>query len=484
MAMEAQMMDMEGSVNSQILAEDPTVPTPMRHRMIRSSSPAPFTPGSKSAAAARLLQSQSGSQDRRALSSKEGPKSGDGSAAINALNEMRERHPQQRETERTRRSVAPTAAALALILAGAMIGFLHLQQRRGLFKTSSMPVVEDPLKFQTIQNGSASSEIIATTEPAPEAESKLPEMVAKAFVCPGTRANVLDVLAGAPYEFREGELKDQAFYRLPRLAASVGRTAAEEEAVASGQFAAEEEAKKAVLQLAATGGGWPDSFRQRLLCALQTPCDAKAVCSKAQAQLPMKVDEQFTSPHATSSGFFHQVLLGLAAFSGIPQFKARAELYRSKPAEVVLSSSPATAESRDCLALRGNVTSVAFRLLAQNGSPAESLVKQIVIEQPPRWAALRPGSLPRHFAIYGDQSDGKYDTLLGNFEYAAAAPAVQAFQLSSPVALKGFRIQFQGPTWGENYICLYRVKAFEAANDACSGSRVAIAATPMATESE
>jgi len=316
---------------------------------------------------------------------------------------------------------------------------------------------------------------VAAPESEPEVVPILGPMVSKALACSGTRQDVLDTIAGAPYEFVMQTPEDQAFYRLPRLAASAAMLAPE-----IADTPSEEELRHVVQQMAA-GLGWPVSFKQRLLMVLQGSCEAKSVCTEAQQALPLEVDEEFTSRRAKTSGWLHQAILDIGALTGLAKLKARAELYRSRPAEVVLSSTRADAQTRECLALRGNRTSLALHV---SGSNQVAIVQQIVIEQPQRWAALRPRSLPRRFSVFGwpgneiaGSTGNKYSVALGRFEYSAAAPAVQAFQLTSKVQVKGLRLVFEGPGWGESYICLYRVKAFEKTGPACSGGRVAFSET-------
>mmetsp|Transcript_5406 Transcript_5406/g.12470 ORF Transcript_5406/g.12470 Transcript_5406/m.12470 type:complete len:428 (-) Transcript_5406:81-1364(-) len=318
----------------------------------------------------------------------------------------------------------------------------------------------------------------ATVEREPEDGPSYAQMINAALDCPGIRADVLDVLAGAPYEF--GDPDDQGFYRLPRLAASA---AARDEA--SVHQSGEEDFRKAVLQLAVTGGGWPSELKRRLLRLLEANCPAESACAEGPKPLQMEVDARFTSPRARSSGSLHQALLGLGEMTGIPLFRARADLYRSEAPRVVLSSAPIT-QSRDCFAFRGANSSIALRLAEHGRGGAR--VRQLVIQQPARWAALRPRSSPRRFAVFGlpaarkgperaekvetPQVDGPYTKFLGSFEYAAAGPAAQVFDLA-PTLVSGIRLVFAGPEWGENYICLYRLKLFEEGGTVCSGHRVA-----------
>ncbi|CAE8650252.1 unnamed protein product [Polarella glacialis] len=441
-----------------VSAADAVLPSPLRQRATRSSSPAPVTPFSSAASATRV------------------PRAGEKlELKVNSC-DAASRHQDKTEAKQPRRLGLPSGLAL-LAAAAAMMLWPKLSTR------SSSALRSEDLALRSA-NSSEESRAPATVEVGPEASPSLPALVAHALACPGARADVLDVLAGAPYEFGDGVLQDQAFYRLPRLAAAAAQAVDE---AASGRNSAEEDLKKAVLQMAATGGGWPLAFRDRLLATLRGPCDAKSVCAEAEAPLRLEVDESFTSPAALSSGLLHQSLLRVGALTGLPSLRARAELYRSRHSSVVLSPSPAEARSRDCLALRGNGTSLALRLVA--GPSHADVVQQLVIEQPPRWAALQPRSLPRHFAVYGEPAEQEatpatgssrngspYSALLGNFEYAAAGPAVQAFPFSKPASVKGLQVVFEGQGWGESYICLYRVRAFKGTGPACSGDRVAFSA--------
>ncbi|CAE7643875.1 unnamed protein product [Symbiodinium necroappetens] len=243
---------------------------------------------------------------------------------------------------------------------------------------------------------------------------------------------------------------------------------------------AEEDFRKAVLQLAVTGGGWPADFKRRLRHILERRCQAKTVCAEAPKPVEAEIDFSFTSPRARSSGSTHQALLSLGEMTGIPLFKARADVYRSEGPSVVLTSA-SIAQSRDCFAFRGANSSLALRLAPGDGFGVSA--RQLVIEQPARWAALRPRSAPRRFAVFGlpastgrattaKVGEGPYTEFLGSFEYAAAGPAAQAFELPSTM-VEGLRLVFSGPEWGESYICLYRVKVFEESGTVCSGRRIA-----------
>eukprot|EP00434_Breviolum_minutum_P020617 symbB.v1.2.018178.t1/scaffold1436.1/size118852/1 len=222
----------------------------------------------------------------------------------------------------------------------------------------------------------------------------------------------------------------------------------------------DKELQKVVLQIAATGGGWPLQLQERLLQLLNTPCEARN-CLFAPAPVVSEVDERFTSPRAVSGGWLHQAFLTMGSITGLPTLRARAELYRSLPPSVMLSNASIT-QMRDCFAFRGvkkTPPSVALRFRVP------SVVQQLVIEQPPRWAALRPDSLPRRFSVYGAYEvdvSNPYTKKLGNFTYSAAGPAVQAFHLAPlQTPLTGLRLVFEDSETEKHYICLYRLKLFE-----------------------
>lgn len=307
-----------------------------------------------------------------------------------------------------------------------------------------------------------------------EVKPTLSELISDALASPRRRAEILDILAGAPYEFSQGMSTDQAFYHLPRIAAAAAVSKGE---VVGGQSTAEKELHKTVLQVIA-GGGWPRRLQRRLEASVRA---TEVSCSSTAKPIPLEVDVRSTSTPATSSGWLHQGLLSLGEKTGLPELKARAELYRSRPPTVVLSETPAVAESRDCLALRGTNTTLAVRIA---GPSSGQVVQQLVIEQPPRWAALRPRSSPRHFSVYADVAEvekssenmisDKYDKFLGAFEYSLAAPSAQAFHLQGSDPVRGLQLRFEGQGWGESFICLYRLRAFEAFEPACSGERVAV----------
>lgn len=307
------------------------------------------------------------------------------------------------------------------------------------------------------------------------------ERVANALVCDGPRADIVDILAGAPYEFlrRDGAAAG-IFDRLPKL---VARVMKERDTV--GVTRAETELQDTVVAMAGGGGGWPPALSQRLLAALDGPC--KATCSASGAPvvgraptgvppseaIKLEVDIASTSPGTVSakSGWLHRALLNFGAATHIPLLQKRAEMYKSRPASVLVSPEPIT--PRDCFALRGK-SAVALRVA---GNSESAMVHHIVIEQLPHWVAARL-SLPGRFVVWGEPAastdtssvQDPYTVFLGSFDYAAAAPAPQAFELQNPVPLRGLRLVFEAPpTHGpEDFFCIYRIRAFEAKAPSCT----------------
>jgi len=290
----------------------------------------------------------------------------------------------------------------------------------------------------------------------------------------------VDILAGALYEFRNDVVADRAAIdRLPQLVAHIMKEDYSKD-VQSG----EAELQQVVLQLAATGGGWPDALRQRLLAALDGPC--KVTCSSqasgmqeghalpSHSATKMAVDSAFTSPGTVSvrSSWLHQKLLNIGAATGIPVFRKRAAMYKSRPADVVISAEPIAA--RDCFALRGNA-SVALRVA---GSSGNAVIRQVVVDQLPHWVAPKLRSLPGRFEVWGAPSEesessgaaNPYSVPLGSFQYVAAGPAAQAFELKNPLPVRGLLLSFEEPadSAAESFFCIYRLRAFESKQPSCT----------------
>lgn len=304
-------------------------------------------------------------------------------------------------------------------------------------------------------------------------ETTLPQRVSAALGCKESRANVLDVLAGFPYEFGGGLLleSDQSFYRLPRLAFHASKAAKEAE-LHGGTPLGEvwEDLCRTVINILSYGGGWPELSRIRLEAAVNSTCLTASTCAASTSeQLAAQVDEAFTTKGATTGGWVHQTIMSVASATGLKRWVARADLYQSRPAAVVTSQAPPDAAG-DCLALRGNA-SLALRL------SKEGLVSAVSLHQPHRWTAQKPRSLPRRFDVYGDVlqdlkiAEKPYSTFLGSFEYSIAAPASQAF-VFEPTKVTGLRLVFDGPGWGGEYICLYRVSVYEGSGPYCSGNHL------------
>jgi len=319
------------------------------------------------------------------------------------------------------------------------------------------------------------------TSPKSPAVRTLRETVVAALASRGSRTAVLDVLAGVPAEFGTAAVASGLPARRSRYTARM--------AAANMGTEEEEELVDTVLQLLApTAATWPAALRARLTAALQVSPQLSEACivagisdSSMEAKrglarpLPMQVVNEFTSAGARSSGWLHQKILNLAAATGLSSYGFRASLYQSMPAAVVADDSPAIAAG-DCLALRGN-SSVALRILGLDGSAGSAFVHHIVIEQPPRWALPRIRASPRHFCVMGETVEARadpYSVPLGSFEYLLAAPAVQAFVLrQTSIPLRGLQLHFRGPGWGEQYFCIYRIRAYTVPPPSCSGVRLA-----------
>lgn len=307
----------------------------------------------------------------------------------------------------------------------------------------------------------------------------LHETVVAALASRGSRAAVLDVLAGAPVEFSTIAVASG-------LPAPWSRYTAR---MATAGMGTDEELVDAVMRLLSPStSNWPDPLRARLNAALQVPPQLSEACFAAGTSgaftqairglarpLPVQVVSEFTSAGARSSGWLHQKLLSLGAATGLSSYRFRANLYQSMPAAVVADDSPAIAAG-DCLALRGNA-SVALRVLDLDGRAGSAFLNHIVIEQPPRWALPQIQTSPRHFSVMGEPVEAHADPYplhLGTFEYLLAAPAVQAFVLrQTSVPLRGLRLNFKGPGWGGKFFCVYRIRAYSAPPPSCSGVRLA-----------
>jgi len=366
------------------------------------------------------------------------------------------------------RRVAPFIAVVVAVLVGLIVvGFLAPDDEKQEAVPKTKPIVAK------------------APAPSPPPAKSLEERVASALLCPGPRADIVDILAGAPYEFfrrvpdgtpMSKEYQD-AFEMLPQL---VSRVTTEKEP-ASSVTRAETELQKTVLGLVATGGGWPANLRQRLLETLDRPCQVD--CSGVNgAAVPttnaatLEVDLANTSPGASklegTSGWLHSVFLEAGASTGFQFLQQRANFYKSRPASVVVSTEPIV--PRECFALRGDA-SVAMRLA---GTSRSAVIRHIVIEQLPHWVAPKLWTLPGHFEVWGepagsagDSAPGAdpYTVSLGSFEYVAAAPAPQAFELPNAVPLRGIRLHFRERASGpESYFCIYRIRAFEANAPSCT----------------
>jgi hypothetical protein len=307
--------------------------------------------------------------------------------------------------------------------------------------------------------------------------------VPEALRCPGIRSDILDTIAGAPFEFGNASA-DNSYHQLAAAAAAAYNEQSKDEGDHGNALM---RLQQVLLQLVDGADGVPAPLRRRLRELLSLHCDAFSRCDQAGSQdrpLALEIDEAHTSQGAISlsSSWLHRKLLHFGEFVGIARLKDRANVYRSKPASVILGSSTASSVNlRDCFAFRDN-SSVALRVQRQNGR--DVYINHITIQQPARWSTPRPHASPRRFSVFGMDSsssqangatsgDGHYTVPLGSFEYLLSAPHVQAFQLLRP-AKNALLVTFEGEAWTQEHsTCLYRVRAYEMPPPSCVGARLA-----------
>ncbi|CAJ1368026.1 unnamed protein product [Effrenium voratum] len=101
---------------------------------------------------------------------------------------------------------------------------LHMSaaQKFGLLAGVAMLAFACLRPSKPVSKPEAASTSRFTAEPEPEAVPSLVSLTKRALDCPNSRADVLDVLAGAPYEFSTEE-NQEGFFRLPHLAAAAAR---------------------------------------------------------------------------------------------------------------------------------------------------------------------------------------------------------------------------------------------------------------------
>jgi hypothetical protein len=213
-------------------------------------------------------------------------------------------------------------------------------------------------------------------------------------------------------------------------------------------------------------------------------------CEKSRYQmLPATVDLEFTSPGTrTRSGWLHRMFLALGEATGLRTLRRRAELFRSRPASVIVRPEPPI--GGDCLAIRPAETTGSNRSVsvALSFGALGAAVEHIVIEQPSR-SSSRLWSSPGRFRVFGEpvaQDDGavadlpRYSLPLGIFEYKQdMGTAAQAFDLRAAglfpgTKLRGVRMLFDfdasGDGKGDSYICVYRLLAFKGPVPFCTSS--------------
>jgi len=295
----------------------------------------------------------------------------------------------------------------------------------------------------------------ASQEKAPTLE----ERIASAFHCAGSRTDVFDILSGSATEFGGGK----SFEGLSHLVRS---------AVSSGSSDAELALQRVAVQFASGTG--PRALQRRILAAIATPCEDGVVAGQATRPVPLTISREITSTGATSGSWLHRMLLQAGAVTGLRSFQSRARLFSSLSADVVLGA--AGIPIGDCFAFRENAT-LALDVHPDRDSGERAIIRSLVLEQPPRWASPKLGSAPRRFyvdaapsfedapahdkTVLGEGAE-RYTMRLGEFEYFLAAPAAQVFELPvSDVPVKGLRLTFVGPGWGEPFTCVYRIRAYD-----------------------
>jgi hypothetical protein len=304
--------------------------------------------------------------------------------------------------------------------------------------------------------------------------------IAEALECPGLRSDILDTMAGVPFEFGDVSISATKASSYHQVAAAAAKAYNEPSINDADHTNALVVFKETLIQVAESSHSLP-ALQRRLRKLLSMPCDTFSRCGAGSTEdrpLALEIDETHTSQGATSvtSSWLHQRLLGFGASMGISKLKDRANTYRSKPASVILGSSSADGVSlRDCFAFRENA-SVALRVQRQHGRDA--YINHITVEQPPRWSTPKPHASPRRFSVFGlngsvTSDDGQYVVPLGSFEYRLSAPHVQAFQLQRP-AKNGLMVIFDGEGWSQDHCtCLYRFRAYESPPPSCVGARLA-----------
>jgi hypothetical protein len=305
------------------------------------------------------------------------------------------------------------------------------------------------------------------------------ETLAHALACPSRRADALNVLAGAVYEFGSGLSGTEAASELLHLASAADATAAYEDA-----DAAEGVLGELVPRLAAIVDEWPKAARESWSIAIrshshdqceQGPNHLLGSLGQQDVTIPLEPLRLVVDHASTTEGAMqHDVISRTGRY--FTKFASKMGLVfgrelqlESRPADVVVGQGNVT--RGDCFAFRGN-GSIALRVLDERGDFSSAIVHRLVLEQPSRWMVPDATTSPRRFLAYGilgDSGTNKQmnlhsgvmrDVLLGAFEYSLAAPAAQTFDIASPVPVHGLYLDFDGEGWGARYTCVYRIRAF------------------------
>lgn len=333
----------------------------------------------------------------------------------------------------------------------------------------------------------AAAEAAAEASAQRQREERRRDVAVRLAACPAARACVIDVLAGAPYEF-DGTADIEALSELPALVARVvavdRRSADEQDGVPQVAATALEadfiETVSHILEVGhnlsasqAAGHGLLQALSSRLAA-----CWARCSNELPGESLPLTIDHSATSAGAaTRSSVVHKALMSIGEVigeaSGAEELRARARRYRSWPPEVVLVGSTGAQDGppvpTECFAFRGATGSVAVRIAAPEAVP--KVVRYVVLEQPAPWSLPHLRSAPRRFEVFGDPTGeaqpvagssgdrARYSRPLGWFEYSLAAPRAQAFELKEALPLRGLQFVFDG-RGEEAHTCIYRIRAY------------------------
>ncbi|NXK82918.1 SUN2 protein, partial [Amazona guildingii] len=108
-----------------------------------------------------------------------------------------------------------------------------------------------------------------------------------------------------------------------------------------------------------------------------------------------------------------------------------------------------------CWPFQGSQSEVLIRLPAKLQPTAITIQYTLKTDSPLRTI----GSAPRDFTVSGLDEEGKDETLLGTFTYAAQEELIQTFPLKDEMKDFCFLKLVIQSTWGKaRYTCIYRVQ--------------------------